>query len=70
MSNNVKNFFEHPVNSSDNVGDNILHLGGTVVGQAGTQAAFVANATDLATAITLANALKAIAIDTGFMAPS
>ena len=70
MSNNVKNFFAHPISGSDNIGDNILNLGGTVVGQAGTQAAFVVDGSDPATTQTLANALKAIMIDTGFMAPS
>lgn len=66
---NVKNFFDQPL-PGDNTGDNVLNLGGTVVGKAGTQAAIIAVASDLATSITLANGLKAIAIDTGFMASS
>lgn len=63
---NVDNYFEQPNGGSDNT----LVLSGTVVGRNGTQAANVANASDLATAITLVNALKAIAIDIGAMAPN
>ena len=63
---NVDNHFQQPVGGST---DNVLTLGGTVVGKNGTQAANVPDASDLATAITLVNALKAIAIDTGTMAP-
>lgn len=66
-SENVLNVFQQPSDAAKK--DNVLRLGGTVVGKAGTQAANVADATDLATAITLVNALKAIAIDTGQMAP-
>lgn len=64
---NVLNRFQQPTDA--NKQDNILRLGGTTVGRNGTQAANVANATDLATAQALANALKAIAIDLGMMAP-
>lgn len=64
---NVDNKFEQPVGGST---DNPLVLGGTVKGADGNQAAFVADATDLATAITLVNALKASAINTGQMAAS
>lgn len=70
-NNNVKNFFEQtPGTSTGGTSDNVLNLGGTVVGKAGTQAAFVADGSDAATTQTLANALKAILIDTGYMASS
>ena len=70
-NNNVKNFFEQtPGSSTGGTSDNVLHLEGTVVGKAGTQAAFVTDGVDAATTQTLANALKAIMIDTGLMAPS
>lgn len=70
-NNNVKNFFEQaPGTSTGGTTDNALNLGGTVKQADGTQGAFVVDATDLASAITLVNALKAIAINTGFMAPS
>ena len=65
---NVLNAFLQPNSSAPK--DNVLRLQGTVTGKNGTQAANVADATDLATAITLVNALKAIAIDTGTMAPN
>ena len=67
--NNVLNFFEQPA-TPGTPGDNPLHLGGTVIGASGTQAAFVADATDLTTTTALANTLKAILIDNGMMASS
>ena len=64
---NVLNFFDQATGAAND--DNILHLTGTVVGRNGTQAANVPDASDLGTAITLANALKDIVIDLGMMAP-
>ena len=70
MTTNVLNYFEQAPSGNGAPTDNILHLEGTVVGKSGSQFPFVADATDLPTAIALVNALKAGAIDTGFMAPS
>ena len=64
---NVLNSFEQPIDSDSQ--DNILNLKGTVTGRNDSQAANVPDATDLASAITLVNALKAISIDLGMMAP-
>lgn len=64
---NVDNYFQRTDGGST---DNTLVLGGTVVGRTGTQAPNVPDASDLASAITLANALKVIAIDIGAMAPN
>ena len=61
------NQFKQPVDAAKR--DNVLSLAGTVVGQNDTQASNVADASDLATAITLVNAIKDIMIDLGMMAP-
>lgn len=68
---NVLNRFHQPEgNSAGGPKDNPLQLAGTVLQADGTQAAFIADATDPASTQALVNSLKQIMINTGLMAPS